>query len=292
MNFRTSLLLLALLLSGGAALNASYTYVFQGTDGSLVEFDRERLLDRYANFVIYRSDLEDCRYQGEDCGGIILAGSRPDVSFGTHDFVAFRAEPAHAGRLPDQALSRSGSAWTLPGSGVNGRLLVYERDPDYLFEYYFKDSTGERTFRYYTDRLIARERKIAGDWIDLCGPALPQGCESGDFLANIYGLDALRFPGLLPYYFPQFALTTLGIHNTDSLSPDSGVLTVRSVRNPFASSGPGGTGSGGSDPGNPGTDPEPVPEPSTWLLSALGVLGIACRHAQIRGARRANQPAR
>jgi hypothetical protein len=278
---RTALVLLAL-LCGSTALQAGYTYIFQGTDGSVVEFDRPVLFGNFTNGIIYSADLEYCRFRGLDCGGIVLAGSRPDVNFGTHDFVSFGPQPADAGRLPNQALTRTGSAWTLPGSAIDGRLMVYERDPDMLFEYFFKDSTGEKTFRYYTDRLITAERTFANGQSDLCGPGLPQGCEGGDFLAGINNLDAMRFPGMLPYYFPQFAFTTLGVHYTDSLSPDSGVLTVRSVRNPFSSGGPGGSGGG---------EPEPVPEPSTWLLCAMGVVGISWRNHGRHRAKRVTQPA-
>lgn len=286
MRFRTGLAMLALLLWGGVSLQAGYTYVFQGTDGAVVEFDRDVLYHNYAAFPIGSSDLEYCRFSGAECGsGIFVAVSRPDATFGTHDLVSFGATNADMARLPGLALTRTGSAGTLHGSAIEGRLTVYERNPDFLFEYYFKDSTGERTFRYYTDRLISHERKMADGSSDLCGPGLPQGCEDGDFVANIYQLDALRFPGLLPYYFPQYALTTLGTHYTDSLSPESGVLTVRSVRNPF-----GGEVPGEPDPGDLGG--EPVPEPSTLWLSAMGALGIGWRLYGRRGAKRSASPAR
>lgn len=286
MKILSSLSLLALLVCGSTVLHAGYTYVFQGTDSSLVEFDLGFLVPRYASFSILSDDLEYCSFGGNACGGILVSSSRPDTAFGTHDFVAFGPTAALAARLPELTLTRTGAAWTLPGSAIQGRMVVYDRDPDKLFEYYFKDSTGERTFRYYTDRLITRERSFADGRSDLCGPGLPAGCESGDFMANVYGLDAVRFPGLLPYYFPQFAFSTLGIHYTDSASPDSGVLTVRSVRNPFAAEEPGGPGTGdpGTDPQpDPQPDPEPVPEPSSLVLSVIGALGIGWRLYGRRG---------
>jgi hypothetical protein len=285
MIIRTLLLLLALAFCANTPLRAGYTYIYQGTDGSLVEFDRDLLFAPFGDFVLYDSALEQCRYRGQDCFGLFVAPSRADFGFGTHDLLSFGPGSQDAVRLPVNALTRTGSAFTLTGSPLEGQLMVYERDPDLLFEYFFKDSTGEKTFRYYTDRLITAVRSFADGRSDLCGPGLPQGCEGGDFLAGINNLDAMRFPGMLPYYFPQFAFTTLGVHYTDSLSPDNGVLTVRSVRNPFSSSGPGPGG------GDPGTDPAPVPEPSTWMLSALGVLGMSWRISRKRRAQRGTEAA-
>ena len=99
---RTALVLLVL-LCGSTTLQAGYTYVFQGTDGSVVEFGRPALLGNFTSGIIYSADLEYCRFRGLDCGGL----------------VSFGPEAADAGRLPDQALTRTGSAWTLPGSAVD-----------------------------------------------------------------------------------------------------------------------------------------------------------------------------
>lgn len=267
--------ILVVLWCGGIPLQAGYTYLFQGPNETVMEFDSPFLVPEFSSFPVLGSDLEICRFGGVACEGVFLASTRMDATFGTHDLLAFGPGVETVARLPHLALTGTGSALTLSGSAVQGRLMVYERDPDYLFEYFFKDASGERTFRYYTDRLISHERAMADGRSDLCGPGLPAGCATGDFMAGLYELDAIRFPGLLPYYFPQYAFTTLGIHYTDSLSPDSGVLTVRSVRNPFVGGGPGGPGTGDpGDSGDPGGDPEPVPEPSTWLLCGLGVLAI------------------
>lgn len=242
--------LLAVALSG-----APVTIAFESSSGYRFELDLPRFLDERGERFIRIQDSTNFCFAGPDpC---------PSLSLLTTETVHTVVFGASIGAdFPNPAMSQPGAALALPGSTFDARLVAYERHADLVYEYFFKDSTGTRTFRYQTPRMLVRDTALAGPGLRDCTAAPGSSCGPLGMDMDLAGLDALSFTeGGLPfaYFFPQLAFSTLGIHQTDG-GAFSGVLTVRLVR-----------------PDLPDPPPAAVPEPAAAVLAAAGLGALLLR---------------
>lgn len=260
-----------LLLAGSAVCAASsFTYAYEGEDGTRFLWHRDRLMGP-TETLIPLDQMEYCQAEASSCGITVFSGSTTWDPFGDVDSVVI--EGANTLMLPDGALSRIGAAENLPISWSNrGRFAIYRYEPGYEFEYYFKDSTGQRIFRFTTAQMLLKDFSVPESALAGCVFSPGNACVGAQLDMNVAGTDAVSFgnAGLdAAYFFPQFAFSTVGTHYTTG-GLTSGVLTVRLVRKSQTGPGP--------QPGpDPGDDTEPVPEPSTWLLGATGATVMLLR---------------
>lgn len=273
---RLVLALLLVLVAGSASGSASsFTYAYEGEDGTRFLWHREGLMQPDETLVAYLSWMEYCRAEADSCGLVMFSGTTTWGAFGDVDSVVI--EGANTIMLPDGALSRIGAADTLPISWSNrGRFAVYRYEPGYEFEYYFKDSTGERTFRFAVEQMLLKDFVIPESALVGCVFSPGNACVGAQLDMNVAETDVVSFGNEgfdSAYFFPRYAFSTIGTHYTTG-GLTSGVLTVNLVRKPRT--GPTPDPGPGPDP-DPVEDPEPVPEPSTWLLSAVGVAALLSR---------------
>lgn len=260
-----------LLLAGSAVCAASsFTYAYEGEDGTRFLWHRDRLMGP-TETLIPLDQMEYYQAEASSCGITVFSGSTTWDPFGDVDSVVI--EGANTLMLPDGALSRIGAAENLPISWSNrGRFAIYRYEPGYEFEYYFKDSTGQRIFRFTTAQMLLKDFSVPESALAGCVFSPGNACVGAQLDMNVAGTDAVSFgnAGLdAAYFFPQFAFSTVGTHYTTG-GLTSGVLTVRLVRKSQTGPGP--------QPGpDPGDDTEPVPEPSTWLLGATGATVMLLR---------------
>jgi hypothetical protein len=269
-----------LLLLGSTFCSASsFAYAYEGEDGTRFLWYRSRLMGP-TETQIASDQMEYCQAEASSCGITIFSGNVTLDPFGDVDAVVI--EGANTLMLPDGALSRIGAAENLPISWSNrGRFAVYRYEPGYEFEYYFKDSTGQRIFRFRTAQMLLKDFFVPDAALAGCVFSPGNACVGAQLDMNVAGADAVSFGNEgfdAAYFFPQYAFSTVGTHYTTG-GLTNGVLTVSLVRKAQTDPGP--------QPGpDPGEDPEPIPEPSTWLLSAAGAAAILIRrtdgHARAR----------
>lgn len=264
-------LLLLLVAGSGTGAAASFTYAYEGEDGTRFLWHRDALMPANESLIAPVSEMEYCQGDSGSCGLVVFAGNIEWDPFGAVDSVII--EGASTLLLPDGALARIGAAETLPVSwGNRGRFAVYRYEPGYEFEYYFKDSTGQRVFRFTSAQMLLQDFLVPDAALAGCVFSPGNACVGAQLDMNVADTDAVSFgnPGFdSAYFFPQYAFSTIGTHYTTG-GLTSGVLTVNLVRK--AQTGPEPE----PDP-DPGADPEPVPEPSTWMLGAAGVAAILAR---------------
>jgi hypothetical protein len=204
----------------------------------------------------------------------------PEYSTPSTNLDAFGFIQQHPFEFADGTFSRLGAAYTVAGSQTQGRLSVFVYSPDDVYEYFFKDSTGNRTFRFYVDTPLMEDFLLPKNAMAGCVFLPGQPCGGAEFSLDFAGNDdvvSFANRGLDgAYFFPRLAFSQEGIHYTSG-GLTSAVLRVQRVRRSDIRNDPPGPLPGPLDP-SPDADPEPVPEPSTWAMVGLaGVWGMWMR---------------
>jgi hypothetical protein len=240
-------------------------YSFRGTNGMRLDFERHELFGPLDYGVIPGPNIVDCYVPVVGCGTLV-AILDPSGAPGL-DMLGFIQQ--HPLQFADPALSQIGAAYTISSSVTQGRLAVYMYNPEDVYEYYFKDSTGTRTFRFYTDTPLVDDFQLPENAFAGCALLPGQPCTGGQMELDLADNDAISFANAGwdgTYLFPQLAFSKEGIHYTNG-GLTSGVLRVqRMPRSQIRNEPPIPL----PDPLDPGTDPAPVPEPST-----MGMVGLA-----------------
>lgn len=267
MSVRVLFLVLAAWVCWGSSLYGDVVrYSFRGTNGMRLDFERHELFGPLDYGVIPGPNVVDCYVPVVGCGTLVAILDPSSEAPGL-DLLGFIQQ--HPLQFADPALSQIGAAYTVSSSVTQGRLAVYMYNPEDVFEYYFKDSTGNRTFRFYADTPLMSDFQLPENAFAGCLFLPGEPCSGAQMLLNLAGTDAVSFANMGwdgTYLFPHLAFSKEGIHYTNG-GLTSGVLRVQRIpRSQIRNEPPIPL----PDPLDPGTDPAPVPEPST-----MGMVGLA-----------------
>lgn len=248
-----------------------------------LDFDRPQLFGPSEYEVIPSTDIVDCYVPVVGCGTLVAVTGHSNLEPGL-DVLGFVQQ--HPLEFADPALSQIGAAYTIGSSVTQGRLAVFAYSPDDVFEYYFKDSTGNRTFRFYVDTPVMESFLLPENAMAGCVFLPGQACTGGEMTLDFAGNDdVVSFTNAgfdSTYFFPRLAFSQEGIHYTTG-GLTSGVLRVqRMPRSQIGNLSPDPL----PDPQDPVPGPEPVPEPSTMAMVGLaGAVGLLLRRRAGAGGR-------
>ncbi|MDX2153962.1 MAG: PEP-CTERM sorting domain-containing protein [Bryobacteraceae bacterium] len=274
-------LLAAAALLPPAAPAASFVYNFKNTDNSYaLEWETPVLLPPDLRYqTVSRNSMNYCIQGGAPCSFAVFS-----TSFGSFeesfDAVLFGVETG--GLFPQTSLTRTGAALTIQNSPLDGRVVIFQNLGDDLYEYFFKDSTGTRTFTYRAPRPLLSDIDLPiGALTDCSSPTGP--CFSPisirlDFtFFETFDMLTLIENGVSRIYaFPRLSFNRFGTVSTLP-GAEQGTLVVRRVRTD-------GTPAP-DDPIDPPPPPPPseVPEPATVAAVAAGLAALALRRRRPRG---------